>query len=373
MSFLSADKEKKILIILPNLKIGGAEKLHINLAEEWTRKGCKVEFVLMKKEGEYLKNISRNIVIKPINVDKIRHVLFPLLRYIQKSNPDYIISAMWPLTSVSILAWMFSGRNGKLFVSDHINLTQELNNIKFPIFLASLIIRLTYRYSSGIIAVSLGVKEDIVKMSKLSKERIKLIYNPVASGKTYKIATNLERHKLWGYSSEFNVVSVGSFKKQKDYCTLIRAFSLIQNEVNGKLVILGDGPQRGEMENLITKLGMKKYILLPGFTVNPYPWYLSADLFVLSSIYEGFGNVIVEALECGLPVVSTDCQSGPREILENGKYGTLVSVGDIQAIANAIKNHVGKKFNNKKFIERALDFSIPGISDEYLKYFDGDL
>ena len=134
-------------------------------------------------------------------------------------------------------------------------------------------------------------------------------------------------------------------------------------------MILGEGDLRPAMERQIAELGLQDRVALPGFFQDPYPWFRSADLFVLSSDWEGFGNVIVEALECGVPVVSTDCPSGPAEILENGRYGRLVPVGDVDALANAIIVTLHETPDRQALMNRAKDFSVDKISDEYLSYF----
>jgi glycosyltransferase involved in cell wall biosynthesis len=149
----------------------------------------------------------------------------------------------------------------------------------------------------------------------------------------------------------------------------LRAFARIPRSLNAKLTILGEGLLRAELEVLIHQLGLQDRVTLPGFTIDPSHWYHSADLFVLSSSWEGFGNVIVEALECGVPVVSTDCLSGPAEILANGRYGRLVPVGDATALAAAIQASLLESHDQDALRRRAQDFAVPRIADQYLAYF----
>jgi glycosyltransferase involved in cell wall biosynthesis len=156
---------------------------------------------------------------------------------------------------------------------------------------------------------------------------------------------------------------------EKDHESLIKAFALIPKNFNAKLVILGNGPARADLEALVIQLELEGRVLLPGFIVDPYPWFRSADLFVLSSLREGFGNVIVEALECGLPVVSTNCPSGPAEILEDGRFGKLVPVKDPPALAFAMLESLDSPHDRAMLMRRSQDFSVRKISDEYLAYF----
>ena len=159
---------------------------------------------------------------------------------------------------------------------------------------------------------------------------------------------------------------IKQFKKQ--YLQLIKAFSLLPSNLNAKLIILGSGQLRDHLISLIGELNLTERVELPGFVHDPSQWYRTADLFVLSSRWEGFGNVIVEALECGVPVVSTR-SGGPTEILNDGAYGKLVPVGDCNALATAMEESFGALHDHELLRNRAQDFSISLISDKYLNYF----
>ena len=360
----------KISIVLPNLKFGGAERLHLNLAEDWAHRGHEVEFILMRKEGEFLSLVSEQIGIVSLDADRLRNVVFPLTKYLRKSRPDHIIAAMWPLTSYAIISWLLSGRIGKIFVSDHVHLSvSAIHEIHISQLYLKGFIMLTYPFADGIIAVSNGVKEDLMKIGHLASNKIKVIYNPVALGVPTSRGSQENRVKLWGVDCIYNILAVGELKKQKDYENLIKSFSLLPSEINAKLIILGEGLLRESLSQLIEQLNLNHRVDLHGFVHHPYPWYRTADLFVLSSRWEGFGNVIVEALECGVPVVSTDCPSGPSEILENGHYGKLVPVGDPFALAAAMEESLSQSHDCTLLMKRAKDFSVPKISDLYLNYF----
>ncbi len=175
--------------------------------------------------------------------------------------------------------------------------------------------------------------------------------------------------QLWGNECDNRILSVGSLKPEKDHMMLIEAFSLIPDSMNAKLIILGDGPLKSDLREFITKKGLNNKITLAGFQHNPYPWYNGADVFVLSSKWEGFGNVIVEALECGTPVVSTNCPCGPAEILNNGAYGKLVSMGNPAKLTKAIIESLEETHNSDVLMDRAKKFSLEEISKQYLKYF----
>lgn len=360
----------KILIILPSLNGGGAERLHVNLAKNWHAKGFKVDFALMRRRGELLNLLPVEVGAVDLKAARVRNVVVTLAHYLRSERPNIVIAAMWPLTSATVIAWILAGRPGRLYLSDHNQLSVSVvQELKVPAKFLSLVIFLTYRLASGIISVSKGVKEDLCRLGGIAKDRVRVIYNPAALGISPKRESIRMQQTFWGRGFKYHILSVGTLKVQKDHENLIRAFALLPTRLNAKLIILGEGPLRLDLEALVLSLGLKDKVSLPGFVVDPYPWFRSADLFVLSSRWEGFGNVLVEALECGVPVVSTDCPSGPAEILEYGRYGKLVPVQDPNALASAIALSLTGKHNREALMGRAKDFSLEKIADEYLKYF----
>ena len=363
----------KIAIILPSLCGGGAERLHVYLANEWVLRGFSVEFVLMRKEGELLPLLAPEVTVTDLAVVTIRSAVLPLAAYLRKSRPQVLLAAMWPLTSAAVISWTLSGRHGRLILSDHEHLSRSYlgqNRVK-PAYLKNLI-RFTYPWASGIVTVSQGVKDDLCTLGTLSSKKVRVIYNPAATGVSSARESDEVREKLWGRGFKCHILTVGRLTVEKDFKTLITAFSLLPAELNAKLIILGEGPLRKELTAFVMKLGLHDRVVLPGFVTDPYPMFRSADLFVLSSLWEGFGNVIVEALECGIPVVCTNCPSGPAEILENGRYGKLVPVGDFGALAAAMEERLNQTHDRELLIRRAQDFGVKKIAEQYLAYLFPD-
>jgi glycosyltransferase involved in cell wall biosynthesis len=360
---------KKIIIILPNLSGGGAERLHVNLANDWVCRGYDVYFILLKKKGELISLLSHKIIIIDLDVSRLRKSIIPLKRHIKKIQPDIVLAAMWPLTSIAVISWILTGFTGKLFLSEHENLSASyLSEFRVSPFYLKSLIRITYPIASGVIAVSKGVKNDLCKLGKLSDNIVQVIYNPVCSNLNNNTQYQGDLNSLWGNNAKIRILSIGRLTEQKDHATLIRAFANLPESFSASLVILGEGSLREELKKLIISLGLQKRVHMPGFIIDPKPWFLSANLFALSSKWEGFGNVIVEALEYGLPIVSTDCPSGPAEILEDGKFGILVPVGDSIYFSKAIVQSLNLTHNTLLLKERALDFSISKKSVEYLDY-----
>ena len=358
-----------ILIVLPNLGGGGAERLHLNLAHDWAAKGYNVQIALLNVTGELLPLVSKEIKIIDLDSKRLRCAFIKLYKLFKDHNYDVVITALWPLTSISIITWLTAGRKGRLYVSEHNQLSIScIREQKIPSIIFRAIISFTHRFASGVIAVSKGVRDDLSSLAKMSRDSIKVIYNPAATGVSPLRETPDVSSELWGRGYKYHILSVGRLKKQKDYETLIRAVAHLPEDLNVKLTILGEGPLRQNLEALIVQLGLQVRVSLPGFVTDPYPWFRSADLFVLSSQWEGFGNVIVEALECGVPVVSTDCPSGPSEILDNGIYGRLVPVGDAAMLSAAIIQSLDDKYDRELLISRAKYFSVRNVSDQYLAY-----
>lgn len=356
-------------LLLPDLRGGGAERLHVNLANQWAKQGHAVEFALMSKHGDLIEILPPSLTVIDLNAPRLRTLLFTLVRYLRRTKPDVTLAAMWPLTSVAIFAWMLAGRPGRIFVSDHSQLSiSAVEEMHVPKWLLGGMVRLTYPRASGAIMVSEGVKRDLCALANLPLEAMKVIYNPTAIGLAQKEIRPGMRAQIWGEDVARCILSVGTLKTQKDHETLIEAFSLVPKQLKAKLVILGEGSLRPKLEALVHRLGLEGQVLMPGFTLDPYPWYQTADLFVLSSRWEGFGNVIVEALECGLPVVSTDCPSGPAEILEDGRYGKLVPTQNPKMMAAAIEESLSSIHDREALRRRAKEFSVEKIADEYLSF-----
>ena len=360
----------KIMIIMPNLCGGGAEKLHVNLANYWVNLGYEVEFVLMQKKGDLLDLLSPQVLVTDLKVNRILGIILPLAGYL-KSNEGIILAVMWPVTTVSVISWLLSGFKQKIILSDHnflsISTIRELNISRLTL---KFTMGVTYRLATHVIAVSKGVKADLQGLSGLPNRKISVIYNPVTQIPFPSGQVKQEIKDLWSREFRYHILAVGSLENQKGFDDLIIAFSKVCKKVNAQLIILGEGSKREFLSNLVLKLDLEGKVSMPGFVKNPNLWFETADLFVLSSKWEGFGNVIVEALECGVPIVSTDCDSGPREILQNGKYGTLVSVGDNDALSSSIYNSLLAHHDKSALIARSKDFSIDKISQQYLNLFN---
>ena len=214
-------------------------------------------------------------------------------------------------------------------------------------------------------AVSDGVAESISSHLGLPEDRIVRIYNPVVSDRLHSQSVKFPDHPWFSSSGPPIVLAAGRLKPQKDIPSLIRAFSIIQRERPLRLIILGEGEEREDLEQMTRSLGIEDRVSLPGWVPNPYSYMSRSALFVHSSRYEGLGNVLIEALACGCPCVSTNCPSGPSEILSNGRVGPLVPVGDVEALARAMKATLDSPPPRELLMDQASRFSVDNSISGY--------
>lgn len=355
-----------IAILLPDLRGGGAERVCVNLANEFARRGIAVDLVLMQRQGELLADIDPRISVVDLSSRRVRYGLRPLVTYLRGRKPDVLLANMWPLPALAWLARAVCSGRTRVFAVEHT--TWMLSELFATIYGRTKIkcsMRAVYPRLNGIVAVSNGAADDLSRICGLARERVTAIYNPIV-GASYSVRSPVSLASDWAEGAHDKVLAVGTLKAIKDFPTLLRAFARLRETRDARLLILGEGEERSRLEEMVASLGLGDAVYLPGFAVDTRPYYAAADLFVLSSTGEGLPTVMVEALEQGTPVVSTDCPSGPREILEDGKYGTLVPVGDVDALAKAMEASLSATHDREALKRRAQDFSVDKAADAYL-------
>ena len=226
------------------------------------------------------------------------------------------------------------------------------------------LIRTIYRRADSLIAISEGVKRDLIESFDIEPEKVEVIYNPVITDEVYELMNESVSHPFFSTPDPV-YIGVGRLTEQKNFSHLIRSFNEVVSRQDAKLIILGKGDREQQLKNLCSELSISDHVSFPGFVDNPYKYMSKSDVFVLSSKWEGFGNVIVEAMACGTQVVATDCESGPAEILENGRYGHLVPVDQVQTLANMMEDALDNPYNDQLLQERASDFHVNKIAPQY--------
>ncbi len=327
----------KIALFLPSLRGGGAERVMVNLARGFVERGLRVDLVLARAEGPYLSQVPKEVRVVDLGARRVLYSLPGLVRYLCRERPQAMLSALNHANIVAIWAKLLARVQTRLVVAEHNTLSRSTQNASsVRVKLLPFLIKTFYPYADAVVAVSRGVAEDLVTTTKLPMEKIKVIYNPVITPELFAKAEEPLDHPWFRPGEPPVVLGVGRLTQQKDFPTLIRAFALVRKERPARLMILGEGEERPKLEALVRELRLEEDVALPGFVDNPYKYMKRAAVFVLSSLWEGLPTVLIEAMALGTPVVATDCPSGPAEILENGKWGHLVPVGEPLHLARAI-------------------------------------
>ena len=358
---------RQIAIFLPTLCIGGAERVSIYLANAFVSRGLDVELVLMQAEGELLPLLDPRVRVVDLGAARMRNLARPLARYLCEHRPAAVLANMWPLTIMAVAVACAVRAKARVVVVEHNNWSAQSKHEGFVLRqFRKLSMRLLLPFASARVGVSKGVAQDLETYAALAEGSVQCVYNPVTGSprKQQPIQSSPDTD-CWRAGKR--LLSVGVLQTQKRFDWLLTAFSQVAAEnPEARLLILGDGPERASLESMVSRLGLQGRVFLPGFVDGPAAYYAEADLFVLSSEYEGLSMVLVEALEQGTPVVSMDCPSGPREVLEDGRHGALVPVGDVDALASAMQEALGAHHDHEALKRRAQDFSVDKAADAYL-------
>jgi glycosyltransferase involved in cell wall biosynthesis len=357
--------------LLPDMRGGGAERVALRLIGDFLKAGHEVDLVLLQEIGELLPLLPSEVRVFDLGALRVRSGIWPLVRYLRQRRPHAMQISMWPLTAIGILAHRLARSRARIVTSDHAALSKHYPPSK-PLTYRSLTlsVRLFYPLADARILVAKDAADDLARISGIDRGTIEVVYNPVGEPPE-NVGTTREIEMLWGDADQ-RIITVGTFKAQKNHQLLVRSFASAFRGATVKLMILGEGELRFGLEALARELGVAEQVLLPGFTTDPWPYYASADLFALSSNYEGYPLVLIEALRSGLPIVSTDCESGPREILDDGRFGELVPVGDEAALAEAMKSALARPHDTAALRARAEALSGQATSDRYLELMLGE-
>lgn len=358
-------KRTSLTIYLPDLSGGGAERLHARLLPEFQKADIDVTFLLDRERGELLEPVrQQGARIVVLGADRQIKALPKLVRFLKKERPDTLIANMEHMNVMSVLARRLANVNTRIIATQHATFSDQAKRRSWQFRILPFAYRWTMPLADEIIAVSSGVADDLATCASISRNRIKVIYNGVVTDDFDERAGGTPDHPWFSETAPI-ILGMGRMVEQKDFATLIAAFAGIATKCNARLLILGDGPLRPQLEDQVRKLQLEDRISMPGFTEDALAYLKRAKLFVLSSRAEGFGNVVAEALACGTPVVSTDCPYGPREILDNGRFGQLVPVGDSIALGKAIFASLDMAFENAELRTRGRFFNMENCVRSY--------
>lgn len=363
-------KRKKIAFFVSSF-FDGIGVNTVRLAKSFHKEGYNVDLLITGTERKYIDIESTTINVIEFNCTGVYKTIPQLIQYMKRAQPEAIISGGEApnLTLILTNLFLFKRIKTKIIVSIRTHLSTQYSHRKSNMksMMLKYLGKILYRFADQIVAVSKGVAADVSQLFGVDRESVKVIYNPIVE-KNGLINSDNEEELLHPWINEGNsniILGVGRLVPQKNFQLLINAFAIVRESINAKLIIVGEGSERELLEGEIQDLGLKGYIDLVGYQSNPYTYMKNADVFVLSSEWEGFGNVIVEAMICGTKVVSTDCPSGPSEILDSGKYGFLVERNNSRKLADAILTSLKSELDSEDIITRANYFSVENTMEEY--------
>jgi glycosyltransferase involved in cell wall biosynthesis len=344
--------DRPVAFVLPDMRYGGAERIALRLIRTFVEEGQAVDLVLMQKRGELLDQLPSQVRVVDLGASRIRGAIRPLVRYLRQRRPRSMQVRMWPLTIAGIIASKIARVGTHVVVSDHAILSDHYRS-KATQAALKLTTRLFYPLANARVAVSAGAARDLANLSGISVGKFTVIHNPVELPSELRSAPDTEA--MWVRSGP-RILTVGKLKEEKNQQLLIWAFARLAHERDGQLMIAGNGPLLEPLQSLARERGIGEQVLFPGYVADPWPLYASADLFVLPSREESFGNVLVEALHAGLPIVSTRT-TGADELLGGGRFGTLVANGDVQALATAMEKALDERSDPQLGRDRARELS----------------
>lgn len=359
-----------IAIFVPSLNGGGAERVMVTLANAIAARGFKVDLVLAMAQGPYLKDVSESVRVIDLQAGRVIKALLPLVHYLRRERPVAMLSAMGHANVVALLARKLARGSTRTVVSERNTISVQYERSSgFAAWLNFKLVRWVYPWAQGICTVSQAASQDLAVFAGLEPNRVQTIYNPFDLERLAQRAAESLVHPWLASDQPPVLLAIGRLTEQKDYPTLLRAFARLRQGRDVRLVILGEGELRAQLHALAAELDLNNDVLeMPGFVANPFAWLASCKLFVLSSRWEGLPGVLIEAMACGVPVVSTDCPSGPDEILEGGRWGRLVPVGDVNALAQAMAEVLDTPKERLPDVRlRAADFEQERAVDAYLK------
>jgi glycosyltransferase involved in cell wall biosynthesis len=375
-------EKQKVCFFLPSLAGGGAERVAAVLAGQFASKGYAVEIALWSDvpDSPYESGIAQAVKVIPIRraghhknlVLKAIYALFSipkLASYIKTSRPSVIFANLCEFPV--ILANLFFGRVSRVVVVVHSNPSHSSSlfshgGSRVRAWIFASLSKLFYPSADAVVGVSKGVSETLILNGAATSEKTTFIYNPVVTKSLLKLSGEPPEHPWLTRHSRPVFLGVGRLCEHKNFPLLLRAFEIVSRKLDAVLIIAGDGPLLGELRKISAELGIEERVSFAGFLKNPFSAMTHADVFVLSSLFEGLANVVIEAMACGCQIVSTDCPHGPAEILDGGRYGRLVPIGDEYALADAMLAAIANPVPKAELAERAGMFDEDVIGAQYI-------
>lgn len=368
---MNTETQKRLAIFLPSLVGGGAEKSMVRLANGLAARGKPVDLVLAQAKGPYLDAVSDQVRMIDLKASRVLTGFPALLRYLRRERPHAMLSALDFASIVLLWARRLTGIPRIVAVNEQNTISiSSTRSRQMRQRLVPRLMRFFYPWADHLSGNSSGVADDLAVVTGLPRSRIQVVYNPVVTPELLARIKEPLKHPWYEAGQPPVFVAVGRLTEQKDFPTLIRAFAEVRQKHVARLLILGEGRDRSDLESLVKSLNLEQDVSLFGFVDNPYAFMTRSVAFVLSSRWEGLPTVLIEALACGVPVIATNCPSGPDEILAGGKYGLLVPVQDVAALAEAMRAALNGKISAPPS-ESWLPYEQENIVSQYSRILEG--
>jgi glycosyltransferase involved in cell wall biosynthesis len=354
--------ERRVAIYMHTLYNGGVERVMFDLMRGFLDRGVRVELVLdLLVYSPFEKILPEGVELVKLGAGSPLERIAKLRDYLQRARPDAVLSATHFANETACIARALARVKTRLILSEHTTLSSDIANAsRFSV--RSMVIRWTtrriYPMADAIVAVSNGVADDMCRVSGLARDKVLTIYNPIDAGRLFASAAAPLEDPWFAAGAPPVILAIGRLETQKNFPNLLRAFAQVRAGRPARLLILGEGSERARLTSLVASLGWSEDVAMPGFVANPAAYMARSAVFAMSSNWEGMPVAQMEALTLGTPVVSTDCPSGPAEILAGGAYGEMVPMDDSEALAGAI--------------ERVFEGARKVIPPEALARFDAD-
>ena len=356
-----------IAAVMRALEGGGAQRDMVLLCNALHLRGCAVIVLALRTAGPLRDLLDPAIPVIAIPGERIRYAIPGLRKLIRLHKPRMIVSSESNLNLCCLAAVrsLPAAQRTKLVLREVSSPSvAQSHDPHFQNRIAYRLLRRLYRYADRIVTLTRGARDDLVQNFSVPESKIAVM-------RSNAVVPNDTAQRLAAWDSETGreaglIVSIGRLSPEKDHKLLLRALALTDSPRSWRLAIVGEGPERKALEQEARALGLAERVTFVGHDPDPFGWMMRAALVVCSSRYEGLGNVIIEALACGTPVISTDCPYGPREILQDGLYGTLVPPHDARAMARAISAALDTRVDRRPLMRRGLDYSADKAASSFL-------
>jgi glycosyltransferase involved in cell wall biosynthesis len=361
-------RQPDLAVFLATSGHSGVDRIMKKLVPEFAARGVTVDVLSIANHGPYWDDLPPTVRPVPLDVAHVGTSLPPLVRYLRRCRPRVLLSDKDKVNRSALLARWLARVSTRIVVRIGTTVSKNLERRSaWTRRIQYHSIRWLYPSADAIIVPSHGVAEDLSRIGRLPRAAISVIANPVVDAHLYEQADADLDHPWFAPDQPPVILGVGELCARKDFATLLNAYARLRQERPCRLLILGEGRQRAQLTNLAEQLGVAGEVEMPGFVANPFCYMARAAVFALSSTCEGSAVVMVEALATGVPVVSTDCPSGPRETLRDGRYGELVPVGDIEALAAALQRTLDRPRPPALLREAAQPFTVAASARRYLE------